>query len=1187
MADGLSVTASITGLVSLADVVVRRLYKYGSEVRGARKEVNKLIAEVSTFYGLLKSLKLVAEELSNEPRFQTISLPFVHPCQTVLEEIRTKLDRHASTEGRWKWPLSSSETKDLLQDVERQKSTIAAVLAVSNTQIILAALSGLEDLQKGVNSFRKRLEHKLEVDSRIVLNKERKKILDSFSTLVPRTNYETNLKLRQPGTGIWLLESDEFKAWVSTANSGLWLYDIPGAGKSVLAASIVEFAIAESAAGSSENAAVYFFCDYKAPETKVPAVIMASLVRQLARQSWPGFELIESFYKKRTSQGNQWSQPSAEQLADLFVQMSHFFANCMVIVDGVDECGDNQVMTSAKDPAPSKCLSSVAMSMTYAGSATDFQKMPIVARNSDIQLYVTAEIEQRIDNKKLRLKDNTLKEVIVDSLVNGAQGMFHWAACQIDYLCELPTDSSRRKALQTLPPTLFKTYERILHRVNERDIYSQRIVQRALRWTMTSFGFHLSVEALCEAVSIDDDAVRLDPDSIPDKEDILRLCSGLLCETAVGDKASLLRPAHFTVQEFLTQIDPIKQPKFAPYRVDHVVDNIWTQRVALQYLCFEDFSSPPVESINELREKYKKYPLRRSIMTSYKFNQQFLDDPSTDTSFTNQMQVLLDRDRPKTFLSWAQEYGLARRQDVNFYDGVSYRDLSDSDLRETTRRILSAHPLHFAASLGYTHVCSALIANGANPNHLSDIGSPLHCAIIGPDVFQEPHSWLWRNGGILLGHYYSTAKVLLAAGADPNKDWCPEPQGPHERQTRTVPLLCIDQARNLLPDVCRAGARLSSLDAKLLIELLNSPETQFAFNPKAFDPRNLDWLKELIDVIDIESLDDSNRKILAQLAIAYFPQQTTFQLPRSFKQVIASGDVDCVEKILRKQFDGVAKGEFEWLRELKEGGYTYQGLAEFLIEEATFSPWIPFEAKEYAPVEVIPGKHIPMCAHQSTNLGNTSEIPAAIVSNRDLAHCLVQELCGLGGVVPSSSNREEWVGRVDFRESNCTSAVSYPIPTETEQGIYTLLIRLQNTLNSWCIAAAQLQSGGLCCDSFTVLIGSRLGQVTAASGTIKLAKIHFILAMNLQNELAIALKAKFAVLESLGRAASAAEQILKGVSLPIDHSIYEKKLYHLQICALVIQFLCLGLLSYTQAHIGALQPFFLDTAQRQVVLLGC
>jgi hypothetical protein len=36
----------------------------------------------------------------------------------------------------------------------------------------------------------------------------------------------TNLALRQPGTGIWFTDGEEFQSWTSTKNSKLWIYGI-------------------------------------------------------------------------------------------------------------------------------------------------------------------------------------------------------------------------------------------------------------------------------------------------------------------------------------------------------------------------------------------------------------------------------------------------------------------------------------------------------------------------------------------------------------------------------------------------------------------------------------------------------------------------------------------------------------------------------------------------------------------------------------------------------------------------------------------------------------------------------------------------------------------------------------------------------------------------------------------------
>ena len=74
----------------------------------------------------------------------------------------------------------------------------------------------------------------------------------------------------------------------------------------------------------------------------------------------------------------------------------------------------------------------------------------------------------------------------------------------MDYMCELPNDAARRKALDSLPPDLNLTYERILNRVNQSDPERQKLVRRALRWMSNyEMSHQLITEALCEAVSID------------------------------------------------------------------------------------------------------------------------------------------------------------------------------------------------------------------------------------------------------------------------------------------------------------------------------------------------------------------------------------------------------------------------------------------------------------------------------------------------------------------------------------------------------------------------------------------------------------------------------------------------------------------------------------------------------------
>ena len=78
------------------------------------------------------------------------------------------------------------------------------------------------------------------------------------------SNHEAAIKLRQQSTGNWFLEGDAFKKWLNTTNSFLWLHAIPGAGKTVLMSSAVEFL--KEHVRSPDVGLAYFYCDYKDQE---------------------------------------------------------------------------------------------------------------------------------------------------------------------------------------------------------------------------------------------------------------------------------------------------------------------------------------------------------------------------------------------------------------------------------------------------------------------------------------------------------------------------------------------------------------------------------------------------------------------------------------------------------------------------------------------------------------------------------------------------------------------------------------------------------------------------------------------------------------------------------------------------------------------------------------------------------
>lgn len=139
MADPLSVSASVAGLLTITDIVIRNGYKYIAAVRDADKAVASLVTEVNSLSGVLHSLRNIAEGLdgADTPLIHTAQIPHVETCYRTLRKINELLDRFelSKTKGlveratqRLKWPLTHSETKSLISEVARHRETLTWAL---------------------------------------------------------------------------------------------------------------------------------------------------------------------------------------------------------------------------------------------------------------------------------------------------------------------------------------------------------------------------------------------------------------------------------------------------------------------------------------------------------------------------------------------------------------------------------------------------------------------------------------------------------------------------------------------------------------------------------------------------------------------------------------------------------------------------------------------------------------------------------------------------------------------------------------------------------------------------------------------------------------------------------------------------------------------------------------------------
>ncbi|OTA97078.1 hypothetical protein M434DRAFT_66317, partial [Hypoxylon sp. CO27-5] len=429
MADPLSISASIAGLVTLADVVFLRLMKYVRSVKNAVKEVEELAREINVLGGALNSLSRLARSFDDEPADnKKFRMHHIEACSDILADIQKKLKKFDSNSLKRKaaWPFQSEHIKELRDDLARHKQSVDLALSANSMELLLRSLAREEDLQKTTSEILAAVEKTREITSRIHRDDTRQKVLEFFLRYNPQQNYEMSLKLRHPRTGLWLLHLPKFQTWLSTVNEKLWLTGIPGAGKTVLAATIIEAALARC---DDHVAGAFFFCDYKDKATHSPVGILGALAYQLAIQKEEAFMVLEQYFRDLHPSRGLPREPTAGGLERVIARMLKLFVQVFFIVDGIDECGrlDDVLRTlrSISDDSDNMSMALLSRDEPEIRNALedDFVCEKVAAHTEDITEYVTSEMEERMRVGKLRINDLELKSDIMQGLINGAAGI--------------------------------------------------------------------------------------------------------------------------------------------------------------------------------------------------------------------------------------------------------------------------------------------------------------------------------------------------------------------------------------------------------------------------------------------------------------------------------------------------------------------------------------------------------------------------------------------------------------------------------------------------------------------------------------------------------------------------------------------------------------------------------------------
>ena len=186
----------------------------------------------------------------------------------------------------------------------------------------------------------------------------------------------------------------------------------------------------------SANAGITFvYCNYK--ESRSTPTYIRLTLKQLCR-SMPSLpQELQELYKLHD--GND-SQPKSQELKAVFLEIRRKVGRILFVLDALDEC--------PLDQRKELCEFLLSIAQTSLTSTEGIVKLFVTSRresdierafqqqsiptieveaakvNNDINVYVRAQIELRLENGSLRLRNTALKEKILNTLTAKAGGMY-------------------------------------------------------------------------------------------------------------------------------------------------------------------------------------------------------------------------------------------------------------------------------------------------------------------------------------------------------------------------------------------------------------------------------------------------------------------------------------------------------------------------------------------------------------------------------------------------------------------------------------------------------------------------------------------------------------------------------------------------------------------------------------------
>ncbi|KAL2015386.1 hypothetical protein VTK56DRAFT_5540 [Thermocarpiscus australiensis] len=553
--DYLSAASTFATLIGFCMQLYSTCKEYVDATRGdCPNDIRLILIESSSLEATLKASQLViaasdidrkeADELQRhigEP-LEECKLCLKQLMELVPEPKRLNHDGKLSKRDKAKILLAAvkwgagdkAKCEMLLKNLRTYKATLTLKITTGLSRDVKKIGDDVSQVRESLNTVHSQLdEHR------------RNQVYKWLEQVNPSRNHNNAGQLRDKETGQWLAGSKEWTNWIKSSDPErsnprsrfLWVHGNPGAGKTVLAYTMFENV--RSATGSNEKLGLaYYYCDYSRNKDEA-APFIRWVLGQFCRQS----KHVPGTLNKLFESGHE---PTVAELRECLAAVLNRFQHAYVVVDAVDESQPPENLVSL--------LSTLGSDDRYANlslavTSREMQDIEAVFRprsvamsmekNAGILEDIRRYVRSTLGGQHYRRWPQSLRREVEAILPQKADGMFRYAACQLELLAECESPEQVRGDLKQLPKTLTETYQRILNKINERHI---DLCARALSLIIgaqenTGPMLYRNLE----------EGLKMGKESFIDIDTLRRYC---ICLIRVRNDETV-ELSHYTVREFL------------------------------------------------------------------------------------------------------------------------------------------------------------------------------------------------------------------------------------------------------------------------------------------------------------------------------------------------------------------------------------------------------------------------------------------------------------------------------------------------------------------------------------------------------------------------------------------------------------------------------------------------------------